>query len=95
MSIVCVQNGMYLLNLVDASVSGFPLLVIGIFECVAISWIYGIGNFSDDIQLMLGVRPNIFWKVCWMVVAPGVFLVRHLVTVHLKRSVLLVELQWK
>jgi SNF family Na+-dependent transporter len=85
---------MYLLNLVDASVSGFPLLVIGIFECVAISWIYGISNFSDDIYMMLGVRPNIFWKVCWMFVAPGVFLVRHLTTEHLKPSLMLIDLQW-
>lgn len=38
------QGGIYLLNLVDFSVGGFPLLVIGMFELVAISWIYGEKN---------------------------------------------------
>lgn len=66
---------MYLLNLVDASVSGFPLLFIGLFECLAIGWIYGLKNFSEDICLMLGARPNFFWKICWMFVAPAVFVV--------------------
>ena len=35
------NGGIYLLNLVDYSVSGFPLLFVGILEAVAISWIYG------------------------------------------------------
>jgi len=34
------QGGMWLLNLVDYSVSGFPLLFVGLFECVALNWIY-------------------------------------------------------
>lgn len=38
------QGGIYLLNLVDFSVGGFPLLVIGLFELMAISWIYGEKN---------------------------------------------------
>lgn len=29
------------MNLVDFSVGGFPLLIVGLFELVAISWIYG------------------------------------------------------
>ena len=34
------QGGIYLLNLVDYAVSGFPLLVIGFMECAALNWIY-------------------------------------------------------
>ena len=35
------NGGIFLLNLVDYSVSGFPLLFVGILEAGAISWIYG------------------------------------------------------
>lgn len=35
------SGGIYLLNLVDYSVSGFPLLFVGFLECMALSWIYG------------------------------------------------------
>ena len=30
-----------MLNLVDYSVSGFPLLFVGFLECLAVNWIYG------------------------------------------------------
>ena len=35
------SGGIYLLNLVDYSVSGFPLLVVGALEIIALNWIYG------------------------------------------------------
>ncbi len=35
------SGGIYLLNLVDYSVSGFPLLIVGFLEAVALNWIYG------------------------------------------------------
>ena len=37
----CPQGGIYLLNLVDFSVGGFPLLFIGLIELIAINWVYG------------------------------------------------------
>lgn len=32
---------MYILNMVDTSVGGFPLLFAGVFECVAVNFVYG------------------------------------------------------
>ena len=66
------QGGIYLLNLVDYSVSGFPLLFVALLELVAINWIYGYKRFSDDIKMMLGHKPNIYWKVCWLGLSPAV-----------------------
>ena len=37
---VC-HGGIFLLELVDYSVGGFPLLIVGMVECIAINWIYG------------------------------------------------------
>ncbi|XP_041367483.1 sodium- and chloride-dependent glycine transporter 1-like [Gigantopelta aegis] len=71
---VC-NGGIYLLNLVDFSVGGFPLLVVGFCELLALSWVYGFDRFSEDIEMMLGKKPNIYWKVCWKYVSPIVILV--------------------
>lgn len=35
------QGGIYVLELLDSSVSGFPLLFVGLFECIALCYIYG------------------------------------------------------
>jgi len=35
------QGGFYLFNIVDSSVGGFPLLVIGVFEIISVVYIYG------------------------------------------------------
>lgn len=59
-----------MLNLVDISVSGFPLLFVALLELIAINYIYGYERFSDDIKMMLGVKPNIYWKICWLGVSP-------------------------
>lgn len=66
------QGGIYLLNLVDYSVSGFPLLFVALLELVALNYIYGYPRFSEDIKMMLGRKPNIYWKVCWLGVSPAV-----------------------
>ena len=76
---VCVviipQGGIYLLDLVDYSVSGFPLLFVGLLESVALAWIYGYERLAEDVKLMLGRPPNIYWKACWMGITPVVIIV--------------------
>lgn len=32
-------------------------------------------SFSEDIHTMTGRRPNIFWRVCWLVISPLMLLV--------------------
>ncbi|XP_067938027.1 sodium- and chloride-dependent glycine transporter 2-like isoform X2 [Watersipora subatra] len=64
------KGGIYLLNLVDYSVSGFPLLFVALLELIAINYIYGYDRFSVDIEMMLGSKPNIYWKICWLGVSP-------------------------
>ncbi|KAK7487842.1 hypothetical protein BaRGS_00020889, partial [Batillaria attramentaria] len=63
-------GGMYLLNLVDVSVGGFPLLFIGLIELVAINWIYGFEDFWGDVVMMVGEKPKMYWLVCWKYLSP-------------------------
>ncbi|XP_048253632.1 sodium- and chloride-dependent glycine transporter 1-like isoform X1 [Haliotis rufescens] len=65
------NGGMYLLELVDSTVSGFPLLFVGLLECMAINYAYGYSRFSEDISMMLGKRPSIYWRFCWCFMTPA------------------------
>ncbi|XP_033751807.1 sodium- and chloride-dependent glycine transporter 1-like [Pecten maximus] len=66
------SGGIWMLNLVDYSVGGFPLLVVGLMELLIITRIYGYNEFSENINTMLGIRPNKYWEICWKWVSPFV-----------------------
>ncbi|XP_043238326.1 sodium-dependent nutrient amino acid transporter 1-like [Amphibalanus amphitrite] len=63
-------GGQFLLNLVDYFGGGFIIFVLATLETIAIHWVYGINRFCDDIQFMIGQRPNIYWRFCWAVFIP-------------------------
>lgn len=66
---------MYLFQIMDFyAASGLSLLWICFFETIAVSWFYGAGRFSKNIEQMLGHRPAffIFWHYCWLIFAPVV-----------------------
>ncbi|CAF0721987.1 unnamed protein product [Rotaria sordida] len=70
------RGGLYILNIIDQYLGGFPWLVIGVVELFCIAWVYGVDNFCDDIAIMLGEkrRPGIFWRICWQYISPLILL---------------------
>lgn len=67
------QGGMYLLQLMDNyAVTGITLLFIVFFQAVALSWIYGTSNISDNIKEMLGRRPSALFRLSWSIFIPVV-----------------------
>jgi solute carrier family 6 amino acid transporter-like protein 5/7/9/14 len=30
----------------------------------------GLDNFCRDLEFMLGLRPSIYWKLCWGIITP-------------------------
>ena len=43
---------------------------------MAVSWVYGLKNFSDDVFSMLGHRPGLYWRITWKFVSPAFLAVR-------------------
>ncbi|CAH1777701.1 unnamed protein product, partial [Owenia fusiformis] len=68
------QGGMYVLQVMDWYSIPFVVMIITFAECVAIAWIYGTSQFSKDIELMIGSKPSILWRICWRFVTPGLVL---------------------
>ncbi|CAL1546239.1 unnamed protein product [Lymnaea stagnalis] len=70
---VC-QGGIYILQIIDWYSSSFSLMILSFFECMVISWVYGVNRFYKDIELMLGRKPFFFWKIMWAFITPVIIL---------------------
>ncbi|XP_030640666.1 solute carrier family 6 member 6a [Chanos chanos] len=65
------KGGMYVFQLFDYyAASGVCLLWVAFFECVAVAWVYGVDNFYDAIEDMIGYRPNVWMKWSWTLITP-------------------------
>jgi SNF family Na+-dependent transporter len=74
--IICFpQGGIYLLHLVDQAAIGWAILIIGVFECIALAWVYGFEKMASDIEVMIAFRPSFWWSMMWKFVTPGLILV--------------------
>ncbi|KAK1172254.1 sodium-dependent neutral amino acid transporter B(0)AT1-like [Acipenser oxyrinchus oxyrinchus] len=67
-------SGNYWLALFDEFAGSIPLLIIAFCEMVGVVYIYGIDRFNDDIEFMIGHKPNIFWQATWRVISPLIML---------------------
>ncbi|XP_059776926.1 sodium- and chloride-dependent glycine transporter 1 isoform X1 [Balaenoptera ricei] len=66
------QAGIYWLLLMDNYAASFSLVVISCIMCVSIMYIYGHHNYFQDIQMMLGFPPPLFFQICWRFVSPAI-----------------------
>ncbi|XP_059207829.1 sodium- and chloride-dependent GABA transporter ine [Centropristis striata] len=71
LGIPCVmQVGIYVFQLMDHYTAIVSIMFLAFFEVVAICWCYGVTRLSDNLEEMTGKRANIFFRICWLIVAP-------------------------
>ncbi|XP_054009969.1 sodium-dependent nutrient amino acid transporter 1-like [Hylaeus anthracinus] len=68
--VYCTQGGQHVLNLVDYFGGTFIIVFLASFEVIGISWVYGVDNFLDDVEFMIGNRPSFYWRFCWGFLTP-------------------------
>ncbi|CAM9127446.1 unnamed protein product [Lampetra planeri] len=71
LGIPCVmQVGVYVFQLMDHYTAIVSILFLAFFEVVAVCWIYGVTPLSNHLEEMMGIRANVFFRLCWLIVAP-------------------------
>ncbi|CAH1796728.1 unnamed protein product [Owenia fusiformis] len=71
MGLTCTtRGGMYIVQLMDKFTASYSLLIIGMTECLVLSWVYGIDRYYKDMEHMLGFKLTIFWKIMWKYITP-------------------------
>ncbi|XP_047463153.1 sodium- and chloride-dependent GABA transporter ine [Mugil cephalus] len=69
--IPCVmQVGIYVFQLLDHYTAIVSIMFLAFFEVVGVCWCYGVKRLSANLEEMTGKTANIFFKACWLVVAP-------------------------
>ncbi|KAJ7997072.1 hypothetical protein DPEC_G00225130 [Dallia pectoralis] len=64
------QVGIYVFQLMDHYTAIVSIMFLAFFEVLAICGLYGVRRLSANVEEMGGNKPNIFFRVCWMFVAP-------------------------
>ncbi|KAJ8981918.1 hypothetical protein NQ317_008823 [Molorchus minor] len=64
-------GGIYMFHLFDTYSAGISLLCSALFEAIAVSWFYGLDRFTQDVEAMLGLKPGIYWRICWKFISPS------------------------
>ncbi|XP_061596093.1 sodium- and chloride-dependent GABA transporter ine [Cololabis saira] len=71
LGIPCVmQVGIYVFQLMDHYTAIVSIIFLALFEVIALCWCYGVKRLSDNVTEMTGKGANIFFKFCWLIVAP-------------------------
>ncbi|XP_022109377.1 sodium- and chloride-dependent glycine transporter 1-like [Acanthaster planci] len=68
------QGGTYVMTLFNWYSAGFTPLLLALVELIVISYVYGVKNFTRDLEAMLGFPIGIFWKISWLVITPLIIL---------------------
>ncbi|XP_028739351.1 sodium-dependent neutral amino acid transporter B(0)AT2 [Peromyscus leucopus] len=64
------RSGNYFVTMFDDYSATLPLLIVVILENIAVSFVYGIDKFIEDLTDMLGFAPSRYYYYTWKYVSP-------------------------
>uniref|UniRef100_A0AAF6ZZR5 Solute carrier family 6 member 15 n=1 Tax=Bos taurus TaxID=9913 RepID=A0AAF6ZZR5_BOVIN len=64
------RSGNYFVTMFDDYSATLPLLIVVILENIAVSFVYGIDKFMEDLKDMLGFTPNRYYYYMWKYISP-------------------------
>uniref|UniRef100_A0A8W4FKJ5 Solute carrier family 6 member 15 n=1 Tax=Sus scrofa TaxID=9823 RepID=A0A8W4FKJ5_PIG len=64
------RSGNYFVTMFDDYSATVPLLIVVILENIAVSFVYGIDKFMEDLKDMLGFAPNRYYYYMWKYISP-------------------------
>lgn len=76
------RAGLYYLDIFDHFVTSFGLVIVGIFECLAIGWVYGAENLRQYINSVSRWKLGKWWNTAIKFVIPIILTVLVVVQFH-------------
>ncbi|XP_050417620.2 sodium- and chloride-dependent glycine transporter 2 [Patella vulgata] len=64
------KGGIWVLTLMEWYSASFGLMGVCLAELMAVIWVYGLKNYCDDVEIMLGFKVHFYWKATWLIIAP-------------------------
>lgn len=64
------KGGIYVFQLMDHYTAVVSLMFLAFAEVVAVCWVFGTQRISLMVRRMLGRSPNIYFRLCWLVLCP-------------------------
>ncbi|WAR14889.1 S6A13-like protein [Mya arenaria] len=74
MILLIFKGGIYVLQILDWYCASIAVMFLAFLEVVGLSWMYGLQNFYNDIELMLGRSLSPFWGIFWRFITPAIIL---------------------
>jgi len=69
------KGGLWWIDIVDYFLGKYGLMLVGLFECIVVGWIYGSWHMREHINKTSRLRLGIWWDVCIRVITPVVLLI--------------------
>uniref|UniRef100_A0A4W4G4M4 Transporter n=1 Tax=Electrophorus electricus TaxID=8005 RepID=A0A4W4G4M4_ELEEL len=69
--VMVTEGGIYVFQLFDYyACNGASLVLLSVFQSLAVGWIFGAERMCDIIEDMTGSYPNFIFKLCWKYLTP-------------------------
>ena len=72
------HGGKFIVQFMDFFGTSPSIMFIVLCELIATVWIYGMDEFSNDVETMTGQRPSIYWRITLRYIAPLILLVLYI-----------------